>query len=70
MHDFLIRDRYQTLLNSTYFVINSSLCEGEYLPTMEFMGQGTPATSPNHTAMADYVNENNVYIVKSSLYNT
>jgi glycosyltransferase involved in cell wall biosynthesis len=70
VHGFLTNDQYQTLMDSTHFVINSSHCEGQCLPLMEFMGQGVPAIAPNHTAMADYVNENNSFIVKSSLYPT
>lgn len=70
VHGFLTSDQYQTLMDSTHFVVNSSLCEGQCLPLMEFMGHGVPAIAPNHTAMADYVNEKNAFIVKSSLYPT
>ncbi len=70
VHGFLTSEQYQALMENTHFVINSSHCEGQCLPLMEFMGQGVPAIAPNHTAMADYVTAENAFIVKSSLYPT
>ncbi len=70
VHGFLTDKQYQTLIDSTHFVVNSSHCEGQCLPLMEFMGQGIPAIAPKHTAMLDYIDENNALIVKSSTYPT
>ncbi|MEZ5571607.1 MAG: hypothetical protein R3E64_06235 [Halioglobus sp.] len=70
VHGFLTDEQYQTLMDHTHFVVNCSHCEGQCLPLMEFMGQGIPAIAPDHTAMADYINEKNAFVVKSSLYPT
>ncbi len=70
VHGFLTDEQYDALIDNTHFVVNSSHCEGQCLPLMEFMGQGIPAIAPNHTAMADYIDESNALIVKSSLYPT
>ncbi|MCB1706214.1 MAG: hypothetical protein KDI17_15225 [Halioglobus sp.] len=70
VHGFLTDEQYQALMNSTHFVVNSSHCEGQCLPLMEFMGQGIPAIAPRHTAMLDYIDDTNALIVKSSQYPT
>ena len=70
VHGFLTGEQYQSLMDATHYVVNSSHCEGQCLPLMEFMGQGVPAVAPDHTAMADYIDERNAFIVKSSLYPT
>lgn len=70
VHGFLTDEQYQTLMDSTHFVVNSSHCEGQCLPLMEFMGQGIPAIAPSHTAMLDYIDDSNALIVKSSVYPT
>jgi glycosyltransferase involved in cell wall biosynthesis len=70
VHGFLTDTQYQALMDSTHFVVNSSHCEGQCLPLMEFMGQGVPAIAPNHTAMKDYIDESNALIIKSSVYPT
>ena len=70
IHGFLTSEQYQQLIDRSHFVVNSSHCEGQCLPLMEFMGQGVPAIAPDHTAMADYVTTKNTFVVKSSLYPT
>lgn len=70
VHGFLTDEQYQALMDSTHFVVNSSHCEGQCLPLMEFMGQGVPAIAPNHTAMKDYIDDSNSLIIKSSRYPT
>ena len=67
IHGFLTNEQYQQLIDRSHFVVNSSHCEGQCLPLMEFMGQGVPAIAPDHTAMADYINTSNAFVVKSSL---
>ena len=34
---------------------------------MEFMSSGVPALAPDNTAMADYISEDNAFIVKSTI---
>lgn len=70
VHGFLTEEQYQILIQSTHFVVNTSTAEGQCLPLMEFMGQGIPAVAPNHTAMADYINGENAFVIDASLYPT
>jgi glycosyltransferase involved in cell wall biosynthesis len=67
VHGYLSNEEMAALIDTTDFVVNSSLCEGQCLPLMEFMGYGVPAISPDHTAMRDYVSGDNALIVGSSL---
>lgn len=55
----------QLVANSTY-VVNTARGEGQCLPLMELMSAGKPAIAPDHSAMADYINDRNAFIVRSS----
>ncbi|MBP9713689.1 MAG: hypothetical protein KBD60_08360 [Sterolibacterium sp.] len=66
LHGFLDDNAYRQLIDASTYCVNTSRCEGLCLPLMEFMSQGIPAISPRHTAMLDYVNANNTFIVASS----
>lgn len=66
IHGYLDEEAYSQLVMSTTFVVNSSTGEGQCLPLMEFMSAGRPAIAPNHTAMSDYVDETNAFLVRSS----
>lgn len=57
---------FADLIRATTFVVNASRGEGQCLPLMEFMSAGTPAVSPSHTAMADYVHADNACLVRTS----
>jgi glycosyltransferase involved in cell wall biosynthesis len=57
---------YRTLVANSTFIVNSSYGEGQCLPLMEFMSAGKPAVAPDHTAMADYIDTDNAFIVRSS----
>jgi glycosyltransferase involved in cell wall biosynthesis len=70
IHGYLSSEELDALINTTDFVVNTSLCEGQCLPLMEFMGYGVPAISPDHTAMKDYVNANNSLVIQSGLQPT
>jgi hypothetical protein len=63
---FLPTEEYEKLMAATSYYVNSSHCEGLCLPLMEFLSSGIPAVSPDHTAMADYVNDRLAFPVKSS----
>lgn len=54
---------YDSLISRPTYVLNSSRGEGQCLPLLESMSAGVPAVAPNHTAMADYVNESNSFVV-------
>ena len=58
---------YESLVRNTTFAVNASRGEGQCLPLMEYMSCGVPAIAPRHTALLDYIDEENAFIVKSSL---
>ena len=62
---YLEDDHMRSLIRVSDFVVNSSRGEGQCLPLMEFMSAGVPAISPDHTAMAEYVDASNAFIVRS-----
>jgi len=66
IHGYLDDDAYQTMINGVTYVVNSSYGEGQCLPLMEFMSAGKPALAPDHSAMADYLNSDNAFVVRSS----
>lgn len=66
IHGFLDEAVYGELVKATSYVVNAAHGEGQCLPLMEFMSAGKPAIAPVHTAMADYINSGNSFIVDSS----
>ncbi len=62
---YLDDEQYANLIAATNYVVNTSYCEGQCLPLMEYMAQGIPAVSPDHTAMADYVTKANAFVIES-----
>jgi hypothetical protein len=67
LHGFLDHEQYLQLIDVSTFYINASRCEGLCLPLMEFMSNGVPAVAPCNTAMKDYVSDDCVFVVRSSL---
>ena len=66
IHGYLSGEQYEQLLLHSHFIVNASRGEGQCLPLMEFMSSGVPAVAPDNTAMGEYINESNAFIVKSS----
>tara|TARA_R110002110_G_scaffold415765_2_gene655177 strand:- start:25276 stop:27390 length:2115 start_codon:yes stop_codon:yes gene_type:complete len=66
IHGYLESEEYQQLLQHSQFTVNASRGEGQCLPLMEFMSSGVPAIAPANSAMLDYVNADNAFIVDSS----
>lgn len=66
VHGYINNEDYETLISSTSFIVNASRSEGQCLPLMEYMSCGVPAIAPDNTAMADYINKDNAFIVDSS----
>jgi len=64
---FLSDPDYERLARRTTYVVNASHGEGQCLPVMEFMSCGTPAVAPPHTGMAEYLGEDDAFLVGSSL---
>ncbi|WP_347902856.1 glycosyltransferase [Pseudomonas purpurea] len=66
IHGYLADADYERLVEATSYVVNSSFGEGQCLPLMEFMSCGKPAVAPCNTAMADYIDHDNSFIVDST----
>lgn len=67
IHGFLDKDQYMELIRGSTYVVNTSHGEGQCLPLMEFMSAGKPAIAPSHSAMKDYINKDNAFVIKSSI---
>ncbi len=66
IHGLLSEAAYQDLIRVSHYTVNSSHGEGQCLPLMEFMSAGKPAIAPDHTAMADYLDSDNAFVVASN----
>ncbi len=66
VHGYITLEEYRSLISATSYIVNASRSEGQCLPLMEYMSCGIPAIAPNNTAMADYVGEDNAFVVDSS----
>ena len=66
IHAYMQPDEYAALIEATSNIVNASRGEGQCLPLMGYMPCGIPAIAPDNTAMADYVNGSNSFIVNSS----
>jgi glycosyltransferase involved in cell wall biosynthesis len=67
LHGYLNDQAYGDLIRESTYVVNTAHGEGQCLPLMEYMSAGKPALSPAHTAMADYINDSDAFIIESSL---
>ena len=66
IHGYLLDQEYQQLILHSHYIVNASRGEGQCLPLMEFMSSGVPAIAPRNTAMLDYIDESNAFVVESS----
>mgnify|MGYP003945750237 FL=1 len=66
IHGYLSDADYESLVSATTYVLNTSHGEGQCLPLMEFMSCGKPAIAPRNTAMADYIDNENAFVLDSS----
>jgi len=67
IHGLLSSEDYAQLVEATSYTVNTSRGEGQCLPLMEFMSAGRPAVTPKHTAMLDYVSDDNAFVVDSHM---
>jgi len=67
LHGYLEDDDYTKMVCHSHFVVNTSHGEGQCLPLMEGMSAGKPALAPNNSAMRDYINDDNAFIIRSDL---
>jgi glycosyltransferase involved in cell wall biosynthesis len=58
---------YMALAAASHFTVNTSHGEGQCLPLMEYMSAGKPALAPAHSAMADYLDDTNGFLITSDL---
>ena len=63
---YLDNEMYDRLVAGSSYGVNTSLGEGQCLPLMESMACGKPVVAPDHTGIADYVDESNAFIIQSS----
>lgn len=66
LHGFLEDEQYQALIGASSYYVNASSGEGLCLPLMEFLSSGKPVIAPNHTAMADYLDDRVAFLLKCS----
>jgi glycosyltransferase involved in cell wall biosynthesis len=66
IHGYLSAQELHNLVGVTDYFVNASVAEGQCLPLLEFMAEGVPAVSPDHTAMASYIKPENAFVVQSS----
>ena len=66
LHGWMTDAEYDALVAATDYYVNTSTGEGQCLPLMEFMAAGRPAIAPDHTAMADYVDPANSFVLRYS----
>ncbi len=66
IHGYIDSQEYRSLISATSYIVNASRSEGQCLPLMEYMSCGIPAIAPDNTAMADYINSDNAFVVDSS----
>jgi glycosyltransferase involved in cell wall biosynthesis len=64
VHGMLPDDEYRALVQLSSYAVNTSTNEGQCLPLMEFMSAGRPAIAPAHTALLDYIDQYNAFVVK------
>ncbi|MFJ4193757.1 glycosyltransferase [Pseudomonas sp. NPDC089534] len=66
IYGYLADADYERLVQATRYVVNTSYGEGQCLPLMEFMSCGKPAVAPRTTAMIDYLDAGNGFLVEST----
>lgn len=63
IYGYLADADYERLVQATSYVVNTSYGEGQCLPLMEFMSCGKPAVAPRTTAMIDYLDADNAFLI-------
>lgn len=65
LNGFLEDEDYLKLIRQSHFTLNASYGEGQCLPLMEYLACGKPAVAPCHSALADYINGDIAFTVRS-----
>ena len=66
LHGYLDKTEFGKLVTGSDWIVSASNAEGLCMPLVEFMAGGTPAITPRHTAMSEYITTENALIVDSS----
>ena len=66
IHGYIDAGNYEDLVAASDFYVNASRCEGLCMPLLEYLCAGVPAIAPDHTAMADYIDDEVAFVVGSS----
>ncbi len=64
--DFLDDEQLAGLMRATTYYVNTSHAEGACLPLQQALAAGRPAIAPDHTAMADYMETDVGFVIRSS----
>jgi glycosyltransferase involved in cell wall biosynthesis len=62
--EFLSNQQMSELYRVTTFYVNASFGEGACLPLMRALAGGRPAIAPDHTAMADYIDDSVAFVLR------
>lgn len=63
--DFLTDEQMAELTRVTSFYVNMSKAEGACLPLQQSLAAGRPSIAPDHTAMADFMNDRVGFVIRS-----
>ncbi len=63
---YLPGDEYRNLTAVSTYYANASSAEGLCMPLMEFLSAGVPAVASDNTAMADYLDPDCAFVVRST----
>ncbi len=64
--DILTRDELNRLYDMSAFYVSTAHGEGQNLPLIEAMGRGVVPVSVDHTAMRDYISEQDAVVIPST----
>lgn len=63
--DFLTNDDLAGLIRATTFYVNTSRAEGACLPLQHSLAAGRPSIAPDHTSMADFMDDQVGFVPRS-----
>ncbi len=63
--DFLTDDQMAELMRATTFYVNTSRAEGACLPLQQSLAAGRPSIAPDHTAMADFMDDRVGFVIQT-----
>jgi glycosyltransferase involved in cell wall biosynthesis len=63
--DYLSDEQMAELMRTTTYYVNTSHAEGACLPLQQALAGGRPGLAPEHTAMADYLDEGVGFVLRS-----